>query len=256
MDAGSSTDAGGCTTQTPPSCQCADAGGYGFQVCDPTTGNWGACNCNSYTNADADTNPDNAPCKAGYYTGTFDGDYWPGIFDLGFGSLAMVTIKAKGDANTPGLAMTLEKHVEGEGGEFVTYTVSDGCMIGTAEAAGTDNPFVAVISGSLDCNTGTFTGTIRGYYDLFAISQLPFHFEGPISAHYMPTDPNPTLGDGMWMVSETQAASEKSPPGGSGTWSVTYTSDQEGMLASQCAELLAADGGMAGDAGGTSDAGI
>jgi hypothetical protein len=102
------------------------------------------------------------------------------------------------------------------GGESPIYTVKDGCLIGTAEAAGTEHPIFGTITGELDCKTGAFVGTLRGYYYLFGVPQITYKFEGPVSAIYK-SEQQP-LADDVWDVKEHRNA-----PGGSGSWSVNWT---------------------------------
>jgi hypothetical protein len=178
-------------------------------------------------------------CKAGYYTGDFTGEYWSGAFDIGFGSLVRVTINAKPVNGKPGLGMTLrDGFTSSGGGESPIYTVKDGCLIGTAEAAGTEHPIFGTITGELDCKTGAFVGTLRGYYYLFGVPQITYKFEGPVSATYKSEQQR--LADGVWNVKEHQ--NTPNAPGGSGSWSVNWSGSvgEAPPLPPECEELLPA----------------
>jgi hypothetical protein len=231
---------GECVQDAVQPCTCTS--GQGSQRCGEDL-RWGICECPD----GIPVTPPPAPpesCKAGYYTGEFRGMYWPGIFDLGFGGLIGVDIQALGTPDKPGLAFTLKQKLVAEGGEFdPIYTVEDGCVVGTATAFGIDtHPFVALIKGELDCDTGVFTGTIDGYYDLFAAGELArFYFAGPVSAAY--ADP-PQLTNGMWKVSEKQSTAAN-PPGGSGGWFANWKSAEgPGATLPECEALMNGGGTM------------
>jgi hypothetical protein len=145
------------------------------------------------------------------------------------------------------LALTLKQKLVSEGGEFEPiYTVENGCVVGTATAVGgiDQHPFVALITGELDCETGIFTGSIDGYYDLFGGLGGQFFFSGPVSAAY--ADP-PQLTNGMWKVSEKQSTAPN-PPGGSGGWFANWQSAEgPGATLPECEALM--------NGGGTTDPG-
>lgn len=224
-------------------CTCLD-GSAGSQFCYPNAdgsgASWGECGPCAPPIPDGPLNE--GPCEAGYYTGTFKGTYWPGIADFGFGSFLPVEVEAIGTPGRPGLALTLEKEVTG-GGEFVSYKVGDGCIVGTANAFGGlagQHPFVGIVRGELDCETRVFTGTLRGYYRLFDSDAL-YQFEGPLTNLYETSTP-PALTDGKWNVKELQSTAAN-PPGGEGTWDVTWQSAESGEIAQECADFLATLGG-------------
>jgi len=230
--AAGSIDAGSleCTAGAERACPCG-----GSQSC--VKGAWAPCNCPSAP--PVATNP--ARCKAGYYTGGFSGEYWSGAFDLGFGSLVPVTINAKPVGDKPGLGMTLQEQANADV-EFVTYVVRDGCLIGTAEASGTEHPIFGTITGELDCETGVFQGVLRGYYYLFGVPQITYEFEGPVSASYKPEQQR--LADGKWEVKENQTGTNS--PGGSGTWDVSWAGEvtDAPALPPECERLKAPDAGV------------
>jgi hypothetical protein len=153
-----------------------------------------------------------------------------GVFDLGFGSLFPLDVGALSGGDPPGLGLTLDED----------GTIRDGCVLGTADAIGTKNPFVARLSGQLNCDTGAFTGELRGYYKLLQ-TNVHYYFTGPASADYDASKAKPTF-DGTWQVVEVQAAGEAMPPGGSGTWQASYAGDTAPALPEACANAL-------GDAG-------
>lgn len=218
-----------CTSGTLRSCNCGNV----TQLC--SAGRWAPCACDGGL-------PPASPrsCKAGYYTGDFSGEYWSGVFDIGFGSLVRVTINAKPVNGKPGLGMTLrEGFTADDGGSGPpVYTVKDGCLIGTAEAVGTEHPIFGTITGQLDCETGAFEGTLKGYYYLFGVPQITYKFEGPVRAAYKAEQQR--LADGTWDVKEHQNSANA--PGGSGTWDVAWAGRVEDAppLPPECEELLPA----------------
>jgi hypothetical protein len=239
--------AGDCSEADTQPCSCSNY--QSIRTC--IDGAWSDCDCRAVVYPDAgDTNPDDSPCKAGYYTGTFEGEYWSGIFDPGggVGSLVPLPIKATGANGIPGLALTLEETVEGENSEFPVYTVGDGCVVGVAEALGGlfgNHPFVGTIQGELDCYTGKFEGTLVGYYTIFGIPEIKYNFSGPVTNQYSPGDP-PKLGMGAWNVREHDAPNA---PGGGGTWDVSWTSDDGPALPPECQALIDGMADGSGDAG-------
>ena len=238
-------DTGGeCVEGSLQGCNCT-SGLAGTQTC---TGNaWGQCVCNVVTSqSDGSVLPPlERLCKAGYYTGTFEGQYWSGVFDFGFGSLLPVPVVAQATGTNPGLGLTLEAKEMAIGEEFSTYAVQDGCVIGNADAFGLSNPFVGVLTGELDCDTGRFEGSLKGYYNLLTTG-ITYPFEGPVSAQYM----NEELRDGMWDVKEHMMSDNA--PGGSGSWSVKWVGGVEDAppLPEECLQII--DGTpteMGGDTG-------
>ncbi len=231
-------DVSSCTygTDISQDCSCGN-GSTGTQYCYEDA-KWGECGPCA-PQVDPSLPPNKTPCKAGYYTGTFEGTYWPGVADFGAGSVLPVSIEAFGDSTRPGLALTIEEQVGDTEGEFVEYKVGDGCIVGTARAVGGlfgDHPFVAVVQGTLDCSTRVFEGRLRGYYKLFG-SDWNWEFEGPLTSLYLTEDP-PKLADGQWSVKELQSMAANAP-GGEGTWEVGFASETSGELADECATLLA-----------------
>lgn len=167
-------------------------------------------------------------CKAGYYTGEFTGEYWPGIGEIfpGSGSLIKVDIDGRPD----GLSFVLVKQ-----GASALYRLERGCFVGTAAAFGLDkHPFIALVEGTLDCETGVLTAEMTGYYDLFASGDLSrFFFEGPFTGVYE-ADTDSLAGE--FKVSE-QSSTSQNPPGGSGTWSASYQGAQAPAQPSACEAL-------------------
>jgi len=203
-------------------CSCAN-GEAGRKTCKD--GAYTECaNC---VKTESNTKPTTSvpQCKAGYYTGAFTGKYKPGAFGFGIGmSLLEVDIMGEMSNGRPALAMTLEEDASNEGGEFYTVTVGNGCMTGVAKAVGTNNPFVARLTGDLDCNTGNFVGTLEGKYTLLDLSGLEFKFKGPLTAKF--DVPSSSLKDGAWSVQEPPALTGDPAGGGEGTWGAEFTSDK------------------------------
>ena len=175
--------------------------------------------------------------------GNFEGMYLPANASGGLvGSEFGVMVSGKPLNDIPALQLTLEEHVEGAG-EFHSISVSDGCMSGSAIVFGLlDNPFVARVSGSLDCATGYFDGWLDGQYTMFNISPTPTLFSGPFTAQFQLPQ---TLTDGIWDVSEgTSALTGGSSGGGKGSWTVDWTADHApDASADPCAAIAPGDGG-------------
>ncbi len=229
-----------CSDGPSRACSCA-GGGEGTQYCNTSFGEYSDCDCGSSGN--------NGLCKAGYYTGEFRGEWRPGQFDLG-GGLTLVTadIEAKGTPEKPGLALTLEAKAE-TGGEFPTYEVKNGCIVGTATAFGFDShPFVAAMTGELDCETGKFEGVLDGKYYLFDTGELSvWYFGGPLTANFVVEGAK--LDEGVWDMREKQTKPEEDPgAGGEGTWGAAWKSNEGPALPQECVELISGGGGDA-DAG-------
>ena len=237
---------GECGQDDVQSCDCAS--GQGEQVC--SAGSWSDCDCSdSEATGDGDrddTNRDDLKCKAGYYVGTFKGDWKPGIGDIPpFGSFIKVTITASDKPDKPGLALTLEERSE-LGGEFPVYEVKNGCLVGTASSGeGQNHPFVGTITGSLSCETGKFEGHVDGYYKLFgeALGDTSiWKFAGSMDATFdLATT---SLKDGMWDLREKQSTAPDGP-GGKAMWQAAWKSEEGPALPPECLALL--DGGA--DAG-------
>jgi hypothetical protein len=232
-------------------CSCS-GGGAGKKTCK--NGKYGNCTNCVTARSDAGARPaaGNPMCRAGYYTGGFTGKYKPGAFGFGIGtSLLEVDIMGAMSNGRPALDMTLEENVMGNGGEFTTFTVGNGCMTGVAMAVGTNNPFVARLTGDLDCSTGQFIGTLEGKYTLLDLMGLEFKFKGPLTAQF--DVDSSSLEDGEWTVDEPPALTGDPAGGGVGTWNASFESDTAPKRdVDPCASLdiTDADGGViARDAG-------
>ena len=240
-----------CTTVDEGSaraCTCT-GGAAGRQIC--FGGKYTGCECATIPDGGGTPGGGGALCSAGYYTGDFDGKYKPGAFGFGiFMGFLEFEILGAAVGGVPALSFTLEKSSTGTGGEFETYTVKNGCMLGSAKAAGTDNPFVARLTGNLDCQTGIFDGTITGNYD-FIQSGVKFQFTGPLSAQYQ--NPQKRLKDGIWNVKEPPALDGTAAGGGGGMWDAIWEAESAPPGADPCAALVLPD---AGTTVGASDAGV
>ncbi len=224
------------------SCTCS-SGEAGTQAC--LAGKYQPCDCKT-----AVSPSDQRLCKAGFYSGSFTGKYSPGVFGLGiFESPLEFDLQGQGSGAYPALSFTLLEKVEG-GGDWGTYTVKDGCMIGSAAVESTNSPFVGRIQGELDCETGKFSGTISGRYDLEGLNLLKYDFSGTATAQFqLPVH----LVDGLWNVQEPEALLGTPSGGGGGTWSADWVSDTPPAGEDPCSSAdIWSDGGT--DAGGT-DAG-
>jgi len=221
-------DAGGvCTAGS--TCTCLESGALGETTCSDE--GVAACVCAPIFAMDGGGGGGGGGgCKAGYYTGNFSGTYHPAAT----GSFP-VPISAKELNGVPGLAMTL---TQDSGGEFAS--VGNGCLIGNAEGFGTDNPFIAILTGSVDCSSGEFKGEIVGYYNLVNISVFKPTFHGPLTGKF---DADAKLNDGKWTVTEDEAG--LGGFGGDGTWTVSWTSENgPNELPEACKKLLDGTSGV------------
>ncbi|MDB4985415.1 MAG: hypothetical protein JWN04_593 [Myxococcaceae bacterium] len=212
---------------------------------------WGGCVCGIPPSDAGIPRSTQDLCKAGYYTGGFTGTYFPGFAGGGvFPSGFSVMIEGKSLNDTPPLAFTLNENETGPAGEFHSFTVGNGCMTGNANAFGVvDNPFVARITGTLDCGTGYFTGQLDGQYQLLGIFPVPSLFSGPLTAQfYLPQN----LKDGAWMVSEPASLSGPAMGGGMGSWNADWSADDAPVTATDpCAAVsMLIDGGVWTDPNG------
>lgn len=227
------------------SCRCGAA--EGSALCRRAA--WSACECATKDggSVDASKRPTKPACKVGYYEGAFSGRYRPGLFGLGvLGSGLPFDITGGPMLTRPGLSFTLEETSTGPAGEFSTFTVGNGCMTGIAKAVGTDNPFVAKITGDLDCATGHFVGILDGYYTLLNVPGANFKFSGPITAQF--DVEQLLLRDGAWSVMEPPALNGDPAGGGDGTWSAAYKAAKP-TGDNPCRDVPAGDAGVA-DGGG------
>jgi hypothetical protein len=205
-------------------CTCA-SGAAGRKTC--SRGTYGSCGSCLEKRADAGRSTGTVGavnCKAGYYVGEMQGEYMPGFSGFGItrGGFS-VHFMAEELNGQPALSLTLFENDTGAAGEFFSYTVNGGCMQGMAKSMGTDNPFVARLTGDLDCNTGAFVGVVEGNYTLLNLPGLEYQFKGPITAQFVIADAK--LSDGQWSIAEPPALDGQPAGGGSGTWSATFASE-------------------------------
>lgn len=232
---------------------CSCAKGEGVKVC--ADGRYGACQCEEEPEpedapVDADSAPRKPACRAGYYVGEFTGSYRPGLFGFGIlGSGIPVDIAGGAMGTRPALAFTLEENAVGPAGEFSTFTVGNGCMTGVAKAVGTDNPFVAKLTGDLDCETGKLVGQLEGYYTLLNFPGANFKFSGPFTGQF--DREQSRLRDGMWSVMEPPALNGDPAGGGDGSWSAIYEAAEPPAGADDpCKDIVPSSAADAGAAGG------
>jgi hypothetical protein len=208
-------------------CSCASGSGTGTRTCKKNK--FSACDCSGGSTKDASRPASRQPqCKAGYYIGNFMGKYRPGAFGFGVAPSGFEVDIAGGksffDDTLPPLAFTLSSESETIG-EFSTFTVGGGCMQGLATAVFvTQSPFVAKLTGNLDCATGKFDGRLEGYYTLIGIPGADFSFTGPLSSQFELADDS--LKDGVWSVKEPPLDSGEAAGGGEGTWDAKWTADE------------------------------
>lgn len=206
-------------------CTC-NSGGTGTKVCK--NGKYSSCLCSGTKNDAGKNQPKPQQCKPGYYVGNFDGKYRPGIFGFGFLESGFEVDIAGGksffDDSLAPLSFELSEEYKNPGSEFSTFTVGGGCMQGLATAVAiTQSPFVARLTGNLDCETGMFEGRLEGYYTLIGIPGADFSFSGPLTAQFNLA--NESLDDGAWSVEEPINASGKPAGGGNGTWNAMWNAE-------------------------------
>jgi len=241
-------------------CTCS-GGAVGTQAC--LNGKYQACKCTSSgAGGGGGTTPGHQlMCKAGFYSGEFSGLYRPGVFGLGIvGSPVSFKVEGAGAGGYPAFSFTLLASESGSSSgidEFGTYTVKDGCMIGSAKVDGTNSPFVGRISGGLDCDTGEFKGAITGQYDLVGIKLLKYSFAGTATSQFQVAQAS--LTDGLWNVLEPNSLFGQPAGGGGGTWSAIWVSDTPPAGQDPCSAAFAGSDAGTADAGtadaGTADAG-
>jgi hypothetical protein len=236
-------------------CTCA-SGAAGRKTC--SRGSYGTCENCLEKRGDAGSKTDTSggvKCKAGYYVGEMNGDYMPGF--AGFGitqSPFAVPFMAEELNGQPPLSLTLLENASGPAGEFFSYTVNGGCMQGMAKSMGTDNPFIARLTGDLDCNTGAFTGMVEGHYTLLSLAGLEYQFKGPITAQFVVADAR--LSDGKWSIAEPAALDGQPAGSGGGTWSATFVSEAAPDAGTDpCKDIVSTGPLDAGTSAGT-DAGL
>jgi hypothetical protein len=243
---GDTADDGECTEDNQGDVMDCNCGGMsGSSIC--VDGEWSKCECDEPME---DTTPTGMRCKAGYYTGSFHGMWRPGAFDLGSGiTLINVDIDAKMTDKGPGLALTLEAKEDNSGGEFATFEVKNGCVTGTATAIGgiDSHPFVATLTGELNCETGDFTGNMDGVYSLFDTGTLSqWYFTGdfgkdgpktPLTGHFY--SDKEAIEDGTWDLREKQTKVDELPgAGGEGVWNAKWTSEESPPLPQACIDFI------------------
>jgi hypothetical protein len=148
-------------------------------------------------------------CKAGRYSGFFEGYY---ISYLSPGVSQYIT--AKPTENSSGLEFDLVKVPDGE-----FFEIRGGKLVGMTETAA-QVPFEADIVGTLDCTTGLFKAELaNGYYAYLTFSG---RFEGEMIGQY--NFESQSFESGTWSVRELDVDSglPHEENGGDGTWTATY----------------------------------
>ena len=214
---------GACVDGSVQQCECpptaSDAGGprYGVQSC--FSERWLECHCESSSSPPVTAG--GGACKAGRYEGTFMGTYTSGYTFIG----VPIPIYSVDLTGKPGLAFTLNQTEMSIGEEFSVLTISDGYVTGTADGL---FPIEGVLTGTLDCETKKFTGTLRGGYCVGICAGLTgvneAEFEGPVVGYY-DTD-GFTFTSGTWDLLEVEGNSGVfGAYGGSGEWSAAWVGE-------------------------------
>jgi hypothetical protein len=142
-------------------------------------------------------------CKPGHYVGTYTCTIRPPAQYIALFGDAAVTYKINGPVD-----LTLDK---GQDGEFLT--VSGGTLKSTA---GGFLALDATVVGKLDCQTGTFTGTLENG----TVSIPPFpsggSFSGPLAASFSPS--GPALNGNWTLIGGTTFQGTSC----TGPWNATY----------------------------------
>jgi hypothetical protein len=150
-----------------------------------------------------DTTPTAGSCKAGEYTGTFDGWYTsPVAFIL----------------PVPIFGNVMHRLEQAASGEF--FEIKDGRVEGTADTPIGPVPFEADFVGELDCATNQLRNAqlLNGSY---TIDPNTYYFEGPVEAMYDRLA-NQFI-NGTWAVGEPTYSQPPPLYGGSGTWTTRWT---------------------------------
>jgi hypothetical protein len=149
-------------------------------------------------------------CKNGAYAGTFQCTF---VFDADAGDASASTVSADagGLMVTGNISFQLTQMV-GNGESFID--TASGSFSGTAL---TFFAIMADVGGTLNCNTGVFTGNLsNGTYSGFLF--LNGTFSGPLDSQYNGT--TFSFVDGSWVLT---VPGEGSCPG---TWTANYAGDQ------------------------------
>lgn len=214
--ASTGADGGGggatCTAGQSEGCTCLSPDGSGsvtgMRSC--AGGVWQSCACAAPS---APTTVQDE-CLAGRYEGNFSGFY-----SSGFAGGVPIPVVALDLSGKPGLAFTLLRSGSGDD-EFATYTISDGYLEGNADGA---FPIKGVITGTLDCKTRRFNGTLKGSYSILVPLGLnEGQFEGPVTGEYDVT--THTFKFGTWKVMEGEdiVTDFVSDAGGEGEWDAMF----------------------------------
>jgi hypothetical protein len=169
--------------------------------------NSGSSGSGLFQEGDAQTTG-NGTCKTGYYTGTFTCGF---VYDPDAGAVGTLSSEDAGSGGFPiggNLAFELTQSISGELGQ----DTASGTFNLTAGITGA----TATLSGSLNCNTGQFSGALTGgMFDLnLLFVDIQGTFAGPLASTY---DGNSaSFQNGAW---ELSLPSYGTCPG---TWSATY----------------------------------
>jgi len=210
---------GACVDGSVQQCDCPEGSTgprIGIQSCYAER--WLECHC------DAPAPPTTAAsgaCKAGRYEGSFSGAYTSGYTFIGI----PIPIFSVDFTGKPGLAFTLNQTQTSIGEEFSTLTISDGYVTGTADGL---FPIEGVLTGTLDCKSKKFTGTLSGGYCVGICAGLEdineAEFEGPVVGYY-DTD-GFKFTSGTWDLLEVEGNSGVfGAYGGSGEWSAEWVGE-------------------------------
>jgi hypothetical protein len=139
-------------------------------------------------------------CKAGRYSGKFDGLY--------LAPVAPIPVPIAGDVN-----LVLEQSQDGE-----FFTVADGNISGLVYGI---IPFSSGLQGTLNCKTGRLEGGFmpNGKYNFLGVD---YPYEGPIDANYDKL--TSAFVNGTWAVGEPtyQRGGPRPVNGGEGTWGASW----------------------------------
>jgi len=132
------------------------------------------------------TIPTGGGCKAGYYEGTFSGEFNSEV-------LSNLTIGIYSSVPVSGDVKFNIQEKPGTSGE--QFEISDGHFLGTAIQM---FPFDGDFYGTLDCRTKTFTGGLKHCF--YLVVEDKYAFQGIALSRYDVT--TNTFIDGVWSVTE------------------------------------------------------
>ena len=166
--------------------------------------------------------PSDGTCRAGYYEGTLVGNYSYG----GFGFMPMQMIQSRS------LTLVLTASGAATGQLRVSASCVNAQMVGTSST----RPWVARITGNVDCSSGAFLGKLKGVYNLLDNTDSDYVFDGSVGAQLRATPDR--LEGGSWSAAEPMDPGSFTGGSGSGSWRANWMAEAAPSADDPCAELL------------------